>query len=209
MRFWVKRYPKGEVGRWLHSKRVGETIAIRGPLKTFPVYEGTWDEIVMLLHHQLLQDNSVTGSTRFTLLHASRNPSELPPASLLQPLVDMAKQHPERLRIHLFVDSFDKESSLASSPGLMNVGRVNKGAIARALDPNARETVSWWQRLIRRTSSQPGNPSFNKKNTLVLVCGPEGMVAAIAGPYGRNYSQGAVGGFLRELGFESGQVWKL
>jgi cytochrome-b5 reductase len=35
------------------------------------------------------------------------------------------------------------------------------------------------------------------------------MVAAIAGPYGRNYSQGKVGGVLAELGFKAGQVWKL
>lgn len=35
------------------------------------------------------------------------------------------------------------------------------------------------------------------------------MVAAIAGPYGKNYSQGKVGGVLAELGFMAGQVWKL
>jgi len=35
------------------------------------------------------------------------------------------------------------------------------------------------------------------------------MVAAIAGPYGRNHSQGKVGGVLAELGFKAGQVWKL
>lgn len=34
------------------------------------------------------------------------------------------------------------------------------------------------------------------------------MITAIAGPYGRNYSQGAVGGVLAELGFKPGQVWK-
>jgi cytochrome-b5 reductase len=35
------------------------------------------------------------------------------------------------------------------------------------------------------------------------------MVNTIAGPYGRNYSQGEVGGILRELGLQSQQVWKL
>lgn len=35
------------------------------------------------------------------------------------------------------------------------------------------------------------------------------MVNAIAGPYGRNYSQGKVGGILGELGLQSHQVWKL
>lgn len=35
------------------------------------------------------------------------------------------------------------------------------------------------------------------------------MIDAIAGPYGRNYSQGEVGGVLRELGYTSKEVVKL
>lgn len=48
MVFWVKKYPRGEVGRWLHSKQPGDTIELRGPLKTWPWREGAWDEIVMV-----------------------------------------------------------------------------------------------------------------------------------------------------------------
>ncbi len=48
IKLWVKRYPRGEVGRWLHSKQAGDTIEIRGPLKTFPFREGKWDEVVMV-----------------------------------------------------------------------------------------------------------------------------------------------------------------
>jgi cytochrome-b5 reductase len=53
MKLWVKRYPRGEVGRWLHSKQAGDTIEIRGPLKTFPFHEGEWDEVVMVYPHLL------------------------------------------------------------------------------------------------------------------------------------------------------------
>ena len=35
------------------------------------------------------------------------------------------------------------------------------------------------------------------------------MVAAIAGPFGRNFSQGEVGGALGELGYDRDSVWKL
>ena len=48
IKLWVKRYARGEVGRWLHSKNAGDTIEIRGPLKTFPFQEGEWDEVVMV-----------------------------------------------------------------------------------------------------------------------------------------------------------------
>lgn len=48
MKFWIKKYDKGEVGRWLHSKKVGDSIEIRGPLTTWS-YEGSvWDEVVMV-----------------------------------------------------------------------------------------------------------------------------------------------------------------
>lgn len=48
IKLWVKKYPKGEVGRWLHSKKPGDVIEIRGPLATWPWKEDTWDEIIMV-----------------------------------------------------------------------------------------------------------------------------------------------------------------
>jgi cytochrome-b5 reductase len=87
---------------------------------------------------------------------------------------------------------------------------------------------SWISNLWTRGQPKAGDIDIRKKNVLVLVCGPEpyvlrylprphvlikvsmfSMVAAIAGPYGRNHSQGKVGGVLAELGFKAGQVWKL
>lgn len=46
--FWIKKYDNGEVGRWLHSKHIGDTVEIRGPIKTWIWKEDTWDEIVMV-----------------------------------------------------------------------------------------------------------------------------------------------------------------
>ena len=81
MKFWIKRYPRGEVGRCIHSKNVGEQMEIRGPLKTWPWREDQWDEIVMVsipsLWHCLrgvhLTDDKVSGGTGITpvyqLLH--------------------------------------------------------------------------------------------------------------------------------------------
>jgi cytochrome-b5 reductase len=48
MIFWIKKYPDGEVGRWLHSKKVGDTIELRGPLQTWKWEDVVWDEIVMV-----------------------------------------------------------------------------------------------------------------------------------------------------------------
>ncbi|KAH0839705.1 hypothetical protein J3R83DRAFT_626 [Lanmaoa asiatica] len=49
IKFWVKKYQRGEVGRWLHSRQVGDSIEIRGPVKTWSSLwqNGHWDEIVL------------------------------------------------------------------------------------------------------------------------------------------------------------------
>lgn len=38
---------------------------------------------------------------------------------------------------------------------------------------------------------------------------PSSMIDAIAGPYGRNFSQGPVGGILGKMGYTSDEVYKL
>ena len=48
MLFWIKKYPKGEVGRWLHSKNIADKIELRGPIKTWVWGRGSWDEVVMV-----------------------------------------------------------------------------------------------------------------------------------------------------------------
>ena len=59
IKLWVKKYPKGEVGRWLHSKKPGERIEIRGPLQTWlhEWHPDEWDEIVMVRGWRLVMAN--------------------------------------------------------------------------------------------------------------------------------------------------------
>ncbi|KAI0053032.1 ferredoxin reductase-like C-terminal NADP-linked domain-containing protein [Auriscalpium vulgare] len=220
IKLWVKKYPRGEVGRWLHSKGVGDTVEIRGPLSTFPYTQGKWDEVILisggtgfspfhqLLHRELLQKQNNGVQTRFTLLHGSPSSAELPPSAYLQPLVRMADSNPERLRIRLFVDSLSDSATSPVPFSQLSAGRIGKHDIEQALGLGADSGRSWW-RWLSRSQSTVQSADIHQKNVLILVCGPEPMVASIAGPYGRNFSQGAVGGALAELGFKAGQVWKL
>ena len=57
MKLWVKKYEKGEVGRWLHSKKVGDTIEIRGPLRTWSWQEEKWDEVITVRFTEKLSSN--------------------------------------------------------------------------------------------------------------------------------------------------------
>ncbi|KAF7301505.1 NADH-cytochrome B5 reductase [Mycena indigotica] len=137
MLFWVKQYPKGEVGRWLNSKTVGEQVEFRGPLTTWAWKEDDWDHIVMISggtgitpFFQLLHSAFTATSTnkRFTLLHSSRTPEELPPPEILEPLGKYAASHPDNFALHLFVDGGDR----AAHTGL-RLGRIGKKDIQNCL----------------------------------------------------------------------------
>ncbi|KAJ6599333.1 ferredoxin reductase-like C-terminal NADP-linked domain-containing protein [Mycena vulgaris] len=208
MLFWIKKYPKGEVGRWLHSKTVGDTVEFRGPLSAWAWKEDEWDEVVMISggtgitpFYQLLHSSMIKGQAkaRFTLLHSSPTPAELPPPEILRPLRAYAVEHPEKFGLHLFVDQRDGGVSADIPP--LQVGRISKPEIQRCLGLS----IPWWQTLFKSSATSNGPP----RKIIFLVCGPEPMINAIAGPYGRNFSQGEVGGVLAELGYTSNEVRKL
>jgi len=46
------------------------------------------------------------------------------------------------------------------------------------------------------------------RDVLIYVCGPPAFMKAISGDKAKDYSQGEVGGALKELGFSSEQVYK-
>jgi cytochrome-b5 reductase len=50
MHFWIKKYEKGEVGRWLHARKVGDTVELRGPELSWDWSwrQDDWDEVVMV-----------------------------------------------------------------------------------------------------------------------------------------------------------------
>lgn len=59
MTFWIKKYSDGEVGRWLHSKNVGDTVELRGPVKTWNWQDGVWDDVVMVCFLSVIPSNAL------------------------------------------------------------------------------------------------------------------------------------------------------
>lgn len=52
-------------------------------------------------------------------------------------------------------------------------------------------------------------PSPTSEALFVMVCGPQAMTAAIAGAKSPDYSQGEIGGMLKDLAFSKEQIWKV
>jgi cytochrome-b5 reductase len=173
-----------------------------------------------LLYNIITHDESPSSGTRFTLLHSSRTSADLPPPAILRPLSSFAETHPERFRLHLFVDTNGDHDV----PHELHVGRIDKEAIERfGLDI---PRTGRWRALFFQSEA----PSLRQnRRVLFIVCGPEpsvshclrcfvtdqplvfsfSMINAIVGPFGRGLTQGTVGGILGQMGYSSSEVRKL
>lgn len=222
--FVIKKYDQGEMGRYLHSKRPGQDLVeIRG-------YEQTWDEkwmpsardgpleeVVFIVGgtgvapaYQLINSTlskaaaatspTSTSTPKFRLLYAAASPSSF---LLLPELKALQESHPDRLQIGLFVER--DETPAADGLGL---GRVLGLGGQRSVGGFKATTGRIGQRDIANalSASSPDTP-----RRAILVCGPNGMVDAIAGPRSADgRSQGPLGGVLAKIeGVKRGEVWKL
>lgn len=52
-------------------------------------------------------------------------------------------------------------------------------------------------------------PGIHAEKLLIMVCGPKSMTEAVAGAKAKDFSQGDLGGILKDLGYTSHQVWKV
>ncbi|KZW04114.1 ferredoxin reductase-like protein [Exidia glandulosa HHB12029] len=221
LKLWVKRYDDGEVSRWLCSRPPGEMLEIRGPVQTWamPPPSDTsaeqFDEVFLIsggtgitpfyqLLHSLFSDPTrVSGKTHYTLIHSSPSTSTLPPPQLLDTLSAWARRYPRNLSLSLCVDARD----LPDPPlGIkLHEGRVGSAVLDRALRRRSLraqtdDAQSWWAR-VWPARSRPQTP----RRVLFLVCGPDPMIRAIAGPKGVQ----TTGGVLGQMGFQEHQIRRL
>ncbi|KAJ3340078.1 hypothetical protein HDU93_007420 [Gonapodya sp. JEL0774] len=192
----VKRYDEGGVTPWLVGRKVGAKVDMRGLFVGWEV--GSQKEIgfiaagtgitplIQLLPH-LLSTSPPTSSLynvqpKVTLLYASRSPESI---LYKNELDSLAAMYPNRFRVTYTVDSTVDDAGKAQWRGL--VGRVDEAMVKKAGLP----------------------PPGTGKNGVVLVCGPERMVAHLAGPRAPDDSPGPLGGVLKKMGYQQEQVVKL
>ncbi|GLC37614.1 hypothetical protein PLESTF_001642100 [Pleodorina starrii] len=181
----VKVYDKGVMSKHIDSLKVGETLEMKGPIKKYPYEPNTKKHIGM-----------VAGGTGITPMlqvidAILENPNDKTQVSLvyanvtesdiiLKDKIDaLVAAHPDRLKVYYVVDK-------PSWGGVFWRGGV--GYITRD--------------LLKQKMPQPS------RDSLVMVCGPPGMMEAVSGNKAPDYSQGEVKGLLKELGFDSSNVYK-
>ncbi|KAJ2656974.1 hypothetical protein IWW48_004746 [Coemansia sp. RSA 1200] len=197
----VKRYPSGSVSRFLHDTRVGDQVEMRGPILSWPFgnKNKSYRSIYMIAGgtgmapmYQLIErylasrsgdsDNNGSPATELRLLYGSQSEGDI---LYRQELDALARAHPDRLKIQYLVDRAPSSpSSAAAQESSLLIGRPDLKTIRQFTD------------------------GFDKNTDIVLVCGPDPMLASVSGVRLINAGQGPLAGSLRELGFSASSVFK-
>ncbi|KAG4302886.1 hypothetical protein PCANB_000856 [Pneumocystis canis] len=185
----VKCYEDGEVSRWIHRKRVGDRMQLRGPFLEWAWDDYRWKRILFIAGgtgiapaYQLLSyifRDSNQQIPEFHLMYANRSLDEI---LLKEELDRFQEKYPKKIKITYFVDTFP-ENSISN------------------------------EYFFRKIALQDVNEAFppwthTELDTIVLVCGTDGFVSYMAGPPGILHGeQGSRGGLLEKANYLN--VWKL
>ncbi|KAJ1928903.1 hypothetical protein IWQ60_001646 [Tieghemiomyces parasiticus] len=185
----IKHYPEGKFTSKLATLKPGDKVDIKGPIPKYKYTPNMHKEIGIVVSGsgltpgKQLVDRILANPddhTKVSLLYGNLSEDDI----LLRDELDaLAKQHPDRLRVHYTVDKAPKDWPFST-------GYVTK-AMAKEYLP------------------APGGKSDGEhSDTMIFVCGPPPMVNAISGPKASITDQGKVSGILKELGYDESNVFK-
>ncbi|KAJ2766514.1 hypothetical protein IWQ56_003696 [Coemansia nantahalensis] len=180
----VKDYPTGKMSSHIHKMAAGDTLDVKGPIPKFPYRSGALKEIGL-----------VAGGSGITpmiqlIQHVLADPADKTKLTLVfankseddiilrSVLDDYERKHPGRFTVHYVVD----KASSADWKG--DVGYVTRELVQKYF------------------------PAPSRDGVLIGVCGPPPMVNVVSGAKAPDFSQGELGGILKELGYASSQVFK-
>merc|ERR1712130_309527 len=184
LEFAIKEYPNGVVSSHKCGLNPGDTVLIKGPWKKYP-YEANSKRVIGM----------VAGGTGITpMLQVAQeilgNPDDNTELSLifcnvseddimLRDQLDALQSQHSNFKIHYVVDK--ASPGWTGGSGYMNIDMVKRYLPA----PNT--------------------------NSVIFVCGPGGMVKHVSGPkekVNNKWTQGKVGGLLKEAGYSEEEVYK-
>ncbi|KAJ3571620.1 hypothetical protein NP233_g3644 [Leucocoprinus birnbaumii] len=181
--FLIKKYETGNMSKYIHSLKEGDTIAIKGPLAKFPYKENEFDHIALIgggsgitplyqiLTHAL---DSPNNKTKFTLIFSNVAEKDI---LLREELEALKKKHADKLDLVYYLDK--PSENWKGGTGYITADVIKKYVPSPEL----------------------------KEKLKVFICGPPPQVASIAGKKD-GFKQGELGGIMKELGYNGDQVYK-
>lgn len=177
----------------------------------------------MTTAHQLLSNvydkAPLPATPKISVLYAARSMDDL---LLIPELAEYQKKYPGKVKLHIWTESepsslhgalYDHEGQPYDAQ--LRVLSHRKGWLPWHRRPSMYQLLVEGQSLPlyigRPTQAQLQFWSPQKLGErMVLVCGPEGFVSAMAGPKGLDlWTQGPLQGVLAALGYHASEVFKL
>ncbi|QLL30839.1 hypothetical protein HG536_0A06540 [Torulaspora globosa] len=214
--FYIKQYEQGEVARWLHRLPENHIVELRGPFidYEFPHYKSEIKRDRSFLRSNGSDDEGKEETFIFQPFDIAMFTAGTGVVTALQLLLT---ENPFRGTIDLFYSchSYDELGPLGTIlRTLERSNRVRLHVIESRNRSSRAENLKIISKSILPPSPYTGQvPYKGKKSSILepvlsLVCGPEGYVAAIAGPK-YEPAQGPVLGLLEKKQWTSDNVYKL
>ncbi|KAJ7755002.1 cytochrome-b5 reductase [Mycena maculata] len=180
--FLIKKYDTGVMSKYIHTLKPGDFLSIKGPIHKFPYRPNEFDEVALI--------GGGSGITPLyqVISHALANPSNTTKFKLL-----FSNVTEEDILMREDIDALAKKH-----PKTLEVVYLLDKPKPDWKGPTGFINAD----IIKKYVAPP-----TAERTMVMVCGPPGQVAAIAGKKA-GMKQGEIGGVLRELGYTEEQVFK-
>ncbi|KAI9479577.1 hypothetical protein BDB00DRAFT_879285 [Zychaea mexicana] len=183
--FIVKEYPEGKMSKHIANLKVGDTLEMKGPIPKYNWTEGRVDNVAM-----------IAGGTGIT-----------PMLQVIRKVFDK-KSNDDKTKITLiFANQTEEDILLKEELDTYAKEYPERFQVVYALDRPPKE----WSGItgfVTADAIKKYLPTPETESLKVFVCGPDPMVASLAGPKAKDKSQGEVSGILKELGYGQDKVYK-
>ncbi|KAK6945069.1 Oxidoreductase FAD/NAD(P)-binding [Dillenia turbinata] len=177
----IKVYPEGKMSQHIASLKPGDVLEVKGPIEKLRYTPNMKKHIGM-----------IAGGTGIT--------------PMLQVIEAILKNPDDKTQVSLLYGNVSPDDILL---------KQKLDALAAA-NPNLKvfytvdnPTKDWrgGKGIISKDMVVKGLPGPSD-DTLILVCGPPGMMEHISGDKAKDYTQGELSGILKELGYTESMVYK-
>ncbi|KAF9970047.1 NADH-cytochrome b5 reductase [Actinomortierella ambigua] len=179
----VKRYEGGPMSSHIHAMQPGDVLAVKGPISKYPLERNKHEKL------GLIAGGSGITPMFQVIQHLLKDKEDKTEISLI-----FANVTPDDIIMKDEIDALAK-----ANPNRFKVTYL----VDKAADGWKGPTGFVTKELIKEHM-----PDYNKGNAKVMVCGPPGMMKAVCGVKGPNFTQGEVDGALKDLGYDSEHVFK-
>ncbi|OZJ05251.1 hypothetical protein BZG36_02302 [Bifiguratus adelaidae] len=184
MDFIIKRYDNGAMSVHIHNMKVGDTLNIKGPIPKWTWKRGDREHVGM-----------IAGGTGITpMLQLIRKIFKDPEDQTTKVTLIFANQTEQDILLKDELDRLAKENP-------------DRFKVVYTLDNTP---SNWTCEKGYVTEAMVGKylPKKDEPKSIIYVCGPDAMLASIAGPKAKDKSQGELGGVLAKMGYAADNVYK-